>query len=266
MCNVSRDQWGQLISIVNLISWHGLIGDWQAYLHDWQVGVGCWLGVQPYLWARDFSTSWGRPLHSVLGFPHITAAEFQEKLCPWKMHAFFWSSPSNHIASLLLFFISQDSHKGLLGFKVRGIDFTTYWGRVSKSYWKKSTLDKRCYSHLWKTQSVTPLQIPSVSAALPLFLADLFASFFFADLFGFYIKWFPYPLPFPWVFPIRRSEGGQILSLGYLLTKIHPAWLFWVTVPRTQTRFKKNTTNPGVDTCPFKSVAMCEPEIGLLSG
>lgn len=131
-----------------------LAGDWKAHLHDWQVEVGCWLGIQPYLWAGDFSSSWGRPLHSVLGLPHIMVAGFQEKLCWWnkiEMHAFLRASLSKHIASLLLFFfIAQGTHKGL-GFKVEGIDFTTQWGGVSKSFLKKSMLSKGCcYSYLGK--------------------------------------------------------------------------------------------------------------------
>lgn len=103
--------------------------------------MGCWLGIQPYLWTGDFSSSWGRPLHSVLGLPHIMVAGFQEKWCWWnkiEMHAFLWASRRNHIASLLLFFIAQGSHRGV-GFKGKVIDFTTQWGRVS------SHTERRCW-------------------------------------------------------------------------------------------------------------------------
>lgn len=146
-----------------------LAGDWQAHLHVWQVEVGCWLGIQPYLWTGDFSSSWGRPLHSVLGLPHIMVAGFQEKWCWWnkiEMHAFLWASRRNHIASLLLFFIAQGSHRGV-GFKGKVIDFTTQWGRVS------SHTERRCWiwdvviANFANTTGYTPpdLSVPTNTAS-----------------------------------------------------------------------------------------------------
>lgn len=176
--------------------------------HQVDVDVGCWLGIQPYLWAGDFSSSWGRPLHSVLGLPHIMVAGFQEKWCWWnkiEMHAFLWAGLSNHIASLLLFFIAQGSHRRL-GFKGRVIDFTTQWGVSSH------TERRTC----WIWDVVIAIFANKVVGYTPpdLSVPTILLQFWAADLYALYLKWFLHPLPFPWVPPIRRSEGERTVSMG----------------------------------------------------
>ena len=147
------------------------------------------------------------------------------------MH-FLWASLSNHIASLLLFFIAQGSHKGL-GFKVEGIDFTTQWGGVSKPFSKKSMLIKDVVTAiLANTVGYIPPEI-YVPTLLPLFWA--------ADLNALHIKWFLHSPPFPWVPPIWRSEGERTVSLGYLLTKIYPCKAVLTGYTQDQHRLKTTT-------------------------
>lgn len=105
-----------------------------------------------------------------------------------------------------------------------------------KSHWKTSKWGTKCAfavifgKHHWTRPSRSILYLPY--------------CFFWRQLtYTDYIKWCPYFLSFPWVPPIRKSEGGRTVSSWYLFIKVHPCTvvLLWLC-QEPKTDFK--TTPP----------------------
>ena len=124
-------------------------------------------------------------------------------------------------------------------------------GRGVKIILKEEQVDKGCcYSCLGNMVGYTPPEI-SVCTMLSLFWA--------ANLYALHIKWFLHSLLFPWVPPIRRSEGEGTVSLGYLLTKIYPCEVVLSGYTQDPKYVKNNSNcnynNPCSDTLPFMLVA-----------
>lgn len=176
------------------------------------------------------------------------------------MHAFLRASLSNHIASLLLFFTAQ----GVIRDQVSKQEtlISSLSGEECQSHSKEEQVGKGCcYSYLGNMVGYTPPEI-SVYTILPLFLA--------AGLYALHIKWFLHSLPFPWVPPIRRSEGEGTVSLGYLLTKIYPCEVVLSSYTQDPKQVKNNNSNynynnPCLDTLSFMSLASASQKKGLLS-